>query len=113
MRFGEAGTDNRRIKVRTRLLEEDTAEFRVSDNGPGIRPDVLKRIFEPVIPTKSCFMQLTPLRILALAALIVRYRSGSGAREPSRPGRNGILAIGNRTALCALDRAVCSYHAGS
>ena len=70
MRFGEAGTDNRRIKVRTRLLEEDTAEFRVSDNGPGIRPDVLKRIFEPVIPTKSCFMQLTPLRILALAALM-------------------------------------------
>ena len=36
----------------------------------GSGPMSLKRILEPVIPTKSCFMQLTPLRILALAALM-------------------------------------------
>jgi CheY-like chemotaxis protein len=42
-----------RITVRAVRLGEDQVQVSVTDNGPGIAPDVLARIFEPFYTTKS------------------------------------------------------------
>ena len=80
--LGEAGTDNRRIKVRTRLLDEDTAELSVSDNGPGVRPDVLKQIFEPFFTTKQGGMGMG----LAISRTIVEAHGGRLSAENRASG---------------------------
>jgi C4-dicarboxylate-specific signal transduction histidine kinase len=75
--LAQAATDNRRIKVRTGLANEDTAELSVSDNGPGVRPDVLKQIFEPFFTTKQGGMGMG----LAVSRTIVKAHSGRLSAE--------------------------------
>ena len=80
--LGGAGTDNRRIKVRTRLVDENTAELSVSDNGPGVRPDVLKQIFEPFFTTKQGGMGMG----LAISRTIVEAHGGQLSAENRASG---------------------------
>jgi len=47
-----AGTGGR-IRVEARALSPRRVEIRVADNGPGVAPEVRKRIFEPGVSTKS------------------------------------------------------------
>jgi PAS domain S-box-containing protein len=53
----EAMADNpaahRQLAVRTKRRPTDDVEVVVSDNGPGLPPDQLKRLFEPFFTTKS------------------------------------------------------------
>ncbi len=75
--LAKAATDNRRIKVRTGLLDDNTAELSVSDNGPGVRPDVLKQIFEPFFTTKQGGMGMG----LAVSRTIVKAHGGRLSAE--------------------------------
>ena len=52
--IAEANADGPRPRVilRTRALEH-TIELEIEDNGPGIRPEVLVKVFEPLFSTKS------------------------------------------------------------
>lgn len=68
----ETRGDNRRITVRTHLLDKDTAELSVSDTGPGIQSDVLEQIFEPFYTTKESGMGMG----LAIASTIVEAHGG-------------------------------------
>ena len=86
--LAEAGTGYRRIKVRTRLVDENTAELRVSDKGPGIRPDVLKQIFEPFFTTKQGGMGMG----LAISRTIVEAHGGQLSAE-NRAGRRCELSL--------------------
>jgi PAS domain S-box-containing protein len=43
----------RRLTVRTGVNEHGSAEVAVSDTGPGIRPDLLPRLFDPFFSTKK------------------------------------------------------------
>jgi signal transduction histidine kinase len=70
--IAEGRGDDRRITVRTHLLDEDTAELSVSDTGPGVRPDVLKQIFEPFFTTKQSGMGMG----LSIARNIVEAHNG-------------------------------------
>ncbi len=48
----EAGTRNPQITLRTRC-EQDFAVIEIEDNGPGMPPEIRKRIFEPFYTTKE------------------------------------------------------------
>lgn len=51
-----AGRKNGRLEISTRRLGGQTgdfAEIRVQDNGPGIEPDTMDRLFDPYVTTKS------------------------------------------------------------
>ena len=81
--LAKAATDNRRIKVRTGLLDDEhTAELSVSDNGPGVRPDVLKQIFEPFFTTKHGGMGMG----LAISRTIVEAHGGRLSAENRASG---------------------------
>ena len=80
--LANADRDNRRIKVRTDLLDDGTAELSVSDNGPGIRPDALKQIFEPFFTTKQSGMGMG----LAIARTIIEAHGGQLSAENRASG---------------------------
>ena len=86
--LAKADTVNRRIKVRTDLVHENTAELSVSDNGPGVRPDVLKQIFEPFFTTKQGGMGMG----LAISRTIVEAHGGRLSAE-NRAGGGAIFRL--------------------
>ena len=65
----------RRITIATRLGEE--IEIAVTDTGPGIPPDVLPQIFEPLFSTRSFGAGLG----LAIVSQIVAQHGGTVAAE--------------------------------
>jgi PAS domain S-box-containing protein len=75
-----------RVTVTSRL-SGDRAEIEVADNGPGIAPQVLQRIFEPLFSTKAFGIGLG----LALARQILDYHGG-GIDVVNAPGQ-GVRAI--------------------
>jgi C4-dicarboxylate-specific signal transduction histidine kinase len=86
--LAKTSTDNRRIKVRTGLVDENTAELSVFDNGPGVRPDVLKQIFEPFFTTKQGGMGMG----LAISRTIVEAHGGRLSAE-NRAGGGVIFRL--------------------
>jgi signal transduction histidine kinase len=71
--------------------EADTVNVRVSDRGPGVRPDLGDDIFELLVssrsPTESPGLGLTAARLIAIA------HGGTLTREPTDVGASFLLRI--------------------
>ncbi len=50
--FKHNNPDRNRVAISTRLRDDGRVEIQVSDNGPGIAPQMLERIFDPFFTTK-------------------------------------------------------------
>jgi two-component system, LuxR family, sensor kinase FixL len=70
------------IRIRTSATAEDAVELSVSDNGPGLAPDVAQRAFDPFFSTKSNGLGLG----LAINRSIARAHRGSVGYRPGEPG---------------------------
>jgi signal transduction histidine kinase len=84
---GDAMPEGGRLLVEARSIG-DQIEVRFSDNGTGIRPEVLKRIMEPLYSTKARGLGLG----LAIARAILEKNRGSLHAE-SEPGRGSTFSV--------------------
>ena len=85
------GREGCAVAVRTRLLEEkgkQQVEIAVEDNGPGFTPDVLERVFDPYVTTKSRGTGLG----LAIVKKIVEEHGGMVRAEVRAEGGARVLA---------------------
>ena len=71
---------NRRLTIQTALLDNATVEVAISDSGPGLPVDILKRVFEPFFTTKPEGIGLG----LSIAHTIIERAGGSISAE-NRP----------------------------
>jgi C4-dicarboxylate-specific signal transduction histidine kinase len=71
---------NRRLTIQTALLDNATVEVAISDSGPGLPVDMLKRVFEPFFTTKPEGIGLG----LSIAHTIIERAGGSISAE-NRP----------------------------
>ncbi len=78
MARGEEPRDGR-IRIRTRRLAGDRLAMEISDDGPGISPEIVSRIFDPFFTTK-------PAGIRHGAGTFHRLRNRAGARRGSQRG---------------------------
>ena len=62
----------REITIQTALLLDDGISLRVLDNGPGMKPEQIKKIFDPFFTTKSEGMGLG----LAISKSIIDNHGG-------------------------------------
>jgi two-component system, LuxR family, sensor kinase FixL len=69
------------IRIRTGRAAQDEVEMSVSDNGPGVSSDAMKRIFDPFFSTKENGTGLG----LAITHSIVRAHGGSVSYRPNVP----------------------------
>ena len=79
--------DSRTIGVRTSRVD-DFAELSISDNGPGIPEDTLKKVFEPFFTSKAEGMGMG----LSIARTIVEAHDGRIWAE-NRPGGGALFVI--------------------
>jgi PAS domain S-box-containing protein len=91
---------HQRIEVRTRRAGDDHVEVVVTDTGPGIAPEVLARIFEPFVTTKSTGggtglgLYISHSIVTALGGeLSVRSEPGQGAQVTVRLPRGAPAAL--------------------
>src|SRR6202023_3472824 len=80
-----AGT--RRILIRTRRLAGDRLAMEVSDDGPGIPPEVLARIFDPFFTTKPAGMGTG----LGLSIVLGIVREHGGQVKVASPPTGGAI----------------------
>ncbi len=86
-------TESRGSRGRVKIVvhrDEETVEIRVRDNGVGIEPDSMRRVFEPFYTTKDVGKG-TGLG-LPISARIVE-RSGGTLRIESAPGSGTIVTV--------------------
>ena len=76
-----AGRPEGRITIRTALAAPAAVRLRVSDNGPGVSPPAMKRIFDPFFSTKENGTGLG----LAITHTIARAHGGSVDYRPNVP----------------------------
>lgn len=69
------------IRIHTAAAGEDAVELAVSDNGPGVAPDVTQRVFDPFFSTKANGLGLG----LAINRSIARAHRGSVGYRPNQP----------------------------
>jgi two-component system sensor kinase FixL len=72
---------NREVLVRSRRLERGDCEIAVCDNGPGVSPQMLDRLFDPFCTTKTHGTGLG----LPMSQTIAQAHGGSVRHEPARP----------------------------
>ncbi|MBP7710941.1 MAG: HAMP domain-containing protein [Gammaproteobacteria bacterium] len=85
------GREGCAVAVRTRLVEEKgkrQVEIAVEDNGPGFTPDVLERVFDPYVTTKSRGTGLG----LAIVKKIVEEHGGMVRAQARAEGGARVLA---------------------
>jgi len=70
-----------RLVIRTSLTPQREAELAVIDNGPGLAPEVLERLFDPFFSTKESGTGLG----LAISNTIARAHGGSVGYRPNEP----------------------------
>jgi two-component system sensor kinase FixL len=78
--IGEAA--NGRIELRARSAAEDGIEIVVCDNGPGLAPQILDRLFQPFASTKALGMGIG----LAICRTIVEGHGGTLTAGASESG---------------------------
>src|SRR5690606_34739638 len=71
-----------RVTVRTRKHPEGQIEVSVCDNGPGVAPGILERLFDPFCTTKEAGTGLG----LPMARTIAEAHGGSVTYRPANPG---------------------------
>jgi NO-binding membrane sensor protein with MHYT domain/signal transduction histidine kinase len=92
------GPDRHRVSVATRA--DGQLEITIADTGPGIPPDVLPRIFEPLFSTKNFG---TGLGLPTVKQLVEQHRGTISI--DSKPGNGAVVRIGlpfsNRQSMAA------------
>lgn len=73
---------SRLLRIRSALLPPDVIAVSVEDNGPGIAPEVVDRIFNPLVTTKSHGMGMG----LAICRSIIEAHEGRLSTSPAVGG---------------------------
>jgi two-component system, NtrC family, sensor kinase len=83
------------IRVRTDAPDPDHVRVRISDDGPGMPPDVLERVFEPRFTTKQGTVRYGLGLGLAIARRVVEQHDGrlSLSVDPSGTTATAILPV--------------------
>jgi signal transduction histidine kinase/ActR/RegA family two-component response regulator len=79
-----------RIRIRTRRLSGDRIEMEISDDGPGIPPEIASRIFDPFFTTKPVGVG-TGLGLSIVYGIVQEHGGGVGVE--SRPGHGAKLSV--------------------
>jgi signal transduction histidine kinase len=92
----DAAPQARRLEI---VLSEDAhdAYVRVSDGGPGIRPDLRARVFEPLGTTKQSGLGLG----LPIARALARAMGGDLVLDPGPGGASFLLSLPRAESLAA------------
>jgi signal transduction histidine kinase len=77
-----AGTKRPQLRITTERIDRKTIEIAIIDVGPGLAPEVIDRLFEPFLSTKSMGMGLG----LSLCRSIVEAHGGKLRYEPNPAG---------------------------
>lgn len=81
--LGTTASADRRVTIRTAAVQDSHVELTVCDNGPGVAPEIIDKLFTPFVTTKA---QGTGLG-LSISNTIARTHGGSlGHRPQSRSG---------------------------
>lgn len=77
----DAAAETRELSVRTGLRAGGEVEIAICDNGPGLSPQALERLFDPFFSTKADGTGLG----LAISNTVVRAHDGSLVHQPNQP----------------------------
>jgi PAS domain S-box-containing protein len=100
------------LHLRTRRSEVGTTRILVADNGPGIPPAVMQRLFQPFVTSKGAAGN--GLGLWVSRGIIKRHHGRMLVRTCTRPGRSGTLFAvvlpasedqSQREAAAGIDRA--------
>jgi PAS domain S-box-containing protein len=84
------GGGHGRIRIRTRRLSGDRIGMEISDDGPGIPPEVVSRIFDPFFTTKPVGVG-TGLGLSIVYGIVQEHGGEIGVE--SQPGRGATLTV--------------------
>lgn len=79
--LADAGTNARKVVVRTSQLPDGRIELSVCDNGPGVAPDMVDRLFMPFVTSKTSGTGLG----LAISQTIAQAHGGALAYRVNEP----------------------------
>jgi C4-dicarboxylate-specific signal transduction histidine kinase len=74
-------TSGRQVKIRTCLVPDGRVEVSVSDNGPGVAPEMVERLFIPFATTKANGTGLG----LSISQTIAQAHGGTIGYRPCTP----------------------------
>ena len=80
--LAEMPAEEREVRVRTVRTADGDVQIEVCDNGPGVSPDIVQRLFDPYCTTKPAGTGLG----LASSRTIARAHGGTLDHRPNPPG---------------------------